>query len=152
MTLISRGSIVMALLVAVLVPAADTLAQTPERIVARCIAALRQTTDGAREAVQVSVRQSSAALVRADQNGATDRELTAAADRAQARVRQIGERALTAVNGQAARSLRALNEAGGTGRQTTAIRTAAANASSAIRAAVARGQNTIQQVLDRLLG
>lgn len=152
MSMITRGSIVMVLLMAAFVPAAGAGAQSPERIVRRCVAELRQTVAQTQEAVQVSVRRGSAGLIAADGNGATDEELTGAADRAKARVRQIGERALTVVGDKAARCLRALNETGGTEEQAAAILAAAENASGAIRAAVERGQNRIQQVLERLLG
>lgn len=137
-----------AVLAAFTISAAPALAQAdPGEIVRNAAAAMAATADRAGDAIQDSTRQGIAVINRLDDNGASDRELIAAARRATGEVNHTARHAFRRVNLIAERAANALRRLEADRSFFMALGQARRAAGEAIGQSRERGTNAIQAAL-----
>ncbi len=151
--IISQRTSLLAFVTALLITAIPALAQpAPEAMARRCIAEIRGIARAAAGEIDQSTQRGIAGMVRADRNGASDEDLTAAADRTKGRIGNLAERASNRIETLSAACVARLTEVGADPELIDQVSAAAAAAGENLSGKAERAQGRVDAALARLLG
>jgi len=143
----------MAFIASLLITAIPALAQpAPEVVARRCIQEIRSTARDAVSDIEQATARGIHAMVRANNNDATDEELTGAAERIKERQGNIADRAGNRVSNLGASCIERLTEAGAGQALIDGVAAAGAAAAENLGNRLERGRVRVDAALARLLG
>lgn len=152
MTILRRTGL-LSFLAALLVSAFPALAQpAPEAIARRCISEIRGVAQAAAGEIDQATQRGIATMIRADRNGASDEDLTAAADRVKGQIGHIAARADRRIEQLAAGCVARLTEIGADQAVIDRVAAAAAAAGENVAGKAERAGGRVDAALARLIG